>query len=413
MEKRQYKEKITKYLSFIIEIGILIYMFLIFFDKGTGLRNMGIYSALFAWIILVIFYKKFKISFDIVTVTFLTLIASIVLSSIFSIKPSISFSYFEKDIIKTIAIFIIIGTFFNYEKLMRLAKFFGISGVIILILGLIGFISNPEKIYTSNNIFLSVNRNEYAFFVSVYIPFFIILLIRSNNLYENLFWGFLLVWGLIAELLTGSRTSTIGTFFSLIVFFVFLLRDKNYLNKTKKIAFMLIIVLLISGIIVFSSTSKLEAIKSHWLATSEQIKTFNLRTTCFWQPAIDSIKEKPLLGWGYGGKIARESEPFEKTTGICLQYKGGFHNTYISILFHQGLLGIVTFLFLLLFTLLILYKTIQTKNKDRKILAIGLFSIIIGCFIVTSIALSIPINRIAPFIGMSLAVYKYNEDSNN
>jgi len=32
---------------------------------------------------------------------------------------------------------------------------------------------------------------------------------------------------------------------------------------------------------------------------------------------------------------------------------------------------------------------------------------------VTSMALSIPINRIAPFIGISLAVYKDNEDSNN
>jgi O-antigen ligase len=413
MGEKDYKEKIKKYLSLVIEIGILLYMFFMFFDKGTGLRNLGIYSALFAWAILVIFYKKNNISFDIVTIAFLTLIASILLSSIFSIKPAISFSYFEKDIIKPIAVCIIIGTFFNEEKLIHLAKFFGISGLIILILGLIGFISNPEKIYTSNNILLSVNRNEYAFFISVYIPFFIILLIRSNNLYENLFWGFLLVWGLIAELLTGSRTSTIGTFFSLIAFFVFLLRDKNYLNITKKIAFMLMIVFLISGIIIFSSTSKLDSIKSHWLATSKEIKTFNLRTTCFWKPAIDSIKEKPLLGWGYGGKIARESEPFEKTTGICSQYKGGFHNTYISILFHQGFLGILTFLFLLISTLLILYKTIQTKNKDRKILAIGLFSIIIGCFVVTSMALSIPINRIAPFIGISLAVYKDNEDSNN
>ena len=413
MEEFNHKEKIAKYLSFIIQIGILIYMFLMFFDKGTGLRNIGIYSALFAWLILVIFYKKIKISFDIVTVAFLTFIASIVLSSIFSIKPSISFSYFERDIIKTIATFLIISTFFNDKKLLFLAKFFGISGLIILIFGLIGFISNPEKIYTSNNIFVSVNRNEYAFFISVYIPFFIIFLIRSKNLYENLFWGFLLAWGLTAVLLTGSRTSTIGTFSSLIVFFVFLIRDKNYYNKTKKIAFMLMIVFLISGIIIFSSTSKFNSIKNHWLATSEQIKTFNLRTTCFWKPAIESIKEKPIFGWGYGGKIAREYEPFEKTTGICLQYKGGFHNTYISILFHQGLFGIVTFLFVLLSTLLILYKTIQTKNKDRKILAIGLFSLIIGCFIVTSIALSIPINRIAPFIGMALAVYKDNENSNN
>jgi len=388
-------------------------MFFIFFDKGTGLRNIGIYSAIFAWIILVIFYKKIKISFDIVTVAFLTLIASILLSSIFSIKPSISFSYFEKDIIKTLAIFIIIETFFNEEKLIRLAKFFGISGVIILILGLIGFISNPEKIYTSNNILLSVNRNEYAFFISVYIPFFIIFLMRGNNFYENLFWGFLLIWGLIAELLTGSRTSTIGTFFSLSVFFLFLIKDKNHHKKTKKIVIILVIFLLVSGTIIFSSASKLEPIKSHWLATSKEIKTFNLRTTCFWQPAIDSIKEKPILGWGYGGKIACEDEPFEKTTGICKQYKGGFHNTYISILFHQGLLGIVTFLFLMLSTLLILYKTMKTKNKDRKILAVVFFSLILGCFIVTSIALSIPINRMAPFIGMSLALYKNNEDSDN
>lgn len=415
MFEKKYKDKITNYLSIITEFGICLYLFFLFFDKGQTFRDIGLYSSLFSFISLALISRKIKISFNIIDYAFFSFVFSIILSIFFSIEPSASITYFGKDVIKTSAVFFIIAKFFDGERLIRLIKVFCISGALILILGLQGFINDPNKIYSSNNIFLSVNRNEYAFFVSIYIPFLFMLTVKNIKIYKNFIWHVLFLWALCAGILTGSRASSAGILTSLITFILMLSFDKKYHNIAKKILLYFVILILVLSIVVFFTNSGLESIKSHWLSTPEQIKTFNLRTTCFWIPAMDAIKQRPVTGWGYGGKIARDPRPFVNTKGICLQYKGGLHNTFISILFHQGLIGFISFIFLLFSSLLMLIRTAKNKQEEKKLLAISLLSLIIGCFIVTSLALSVPVSRIAPFMGMVSALIgeSKNEDSNN
>jgi O-antigen ligase len=136
------------------------------------------------------------------------------------------------------------------------------------------------------------------------------------------------------------------------------------------------------------------------------LKTLNQRTHLFWKPALEAAKKRPLFGWGYGNKIYRDQRPFENGEKPNWALRGGLHSTFISILFHQGIVGLLSYLFLLLSTSFILIKIIRNETDEKKLLAIALLSIIVGSAFVNSFLLSIPLRRFAPILGMSSALFK-------
>lgn len=387
-----------RYLLYITEYGIYLYVFLLFFDKGEGLRTLGLYGALIAWICL-FFLKRITFSLDIITIGFLAFVISTLLSSFFSIEPLYSLQSLKRDILKAIIIFLIISTIFDIKMLFRLSKIICFAGLINLAFGLHSFLLGRTEFYTSENIFLSLDKNEFGFFISVFCPFFIIFFVNSKNHLWKTIWGLSTIWAIVGVLLSASRGSIAGIFSSIIIWCLSFFK-RQYFKKLS--IFILIFIIFI--IISFSLFPK--TIKEKLLSLPEDIKTFSLRTNYFWEPAIESVKKRPLFGWGYGNKIYRDHRPFEDIEKPNWELRGGLHSTFIGILFHQGIIGLLSYSFLFFFTILILIKIIKSKSHDKKVLALSFLSIIIGAGIINSFVLSVPFRRIAPILGMSSALFK-------
>jgi len=393
------KDRLERYLSLIAEFGIYLYVFLLLFDRGEGLRTIGLYGALTACLTLTFFRKRIKVSIDIITGFFLIFIASAILSAFFSIEPMYSLSALMNDALPATVAFLILSIYFNDRMILRLNKVICFSGLIILIFGLHRFLSGRAHIYTSRNIFLSVNKNEYGFFMGFFLPFFLMFLVKSNKGWKRRLWGLSSIWGIFATIFSASRAAIGNNLAVMGIWAVFRLKRKH-LKK------LIIAIIIIALIIIVSFNFWPKPIKRPILTMPEELWTLHLRTNLFWEPALEAVKKRPFFGWGYGKKIYRDERPFENIEKPNWEVKGGLHSTFITILFHQGTFGFLSYTFLLLSTAFILFKMAKEERDERKIIAIALLSVIVGSFFVNSIFISVPLKRLAPILGMSSALFK-------
>ncbi len=189
------------------------------------------------------------------------------------------------------------------------------------------------------------------------------------------------------------------------VFILFVFKRKHL--KTMVIFTLIFVLFVISSlVIIFSFNLWPKSVRYHLLSTSEELTTFHQRIERWWKPALDAAQKKPLFGWGYGNKIYRDQRPFEHGEKPYWDLKGGLHSTFIDVLFHQGIVGLLSYLFLLFSTSFILIKIIRSETDEKKFLALALLSIIVGSFIVNSLVLDVPLRRLAPILGMSSALFK-------
>jgi O-antigen ligase len=400
------KSQLVQYLSYVTEYGIYLYVFLLFFDRGEGLRTLGLYGALSAWIAL-FFLKKINLSSDVITSGFFVFVIVTIFSSFFSIEPVYSLQSLKRDIFKAAITFLIVSTYFDTRMILRLCKVNCISGIIILVFGLHSLLLGRTSYYTSENIFLSLDKNEFGFFVGLFFPFFILFFVKGKMGLEKGIWGLSAIWGILGTLLSASR-GAIGSIFVAILIWVIFLFKKQHLKTALRVSMLFVL------LVIFSFSLWPGLIREHLLSFPKDISTFSMRTVYFWKPAMESVKKRPLLGWGYGSKLYRDLRPFEGVEKPNWELRGGLHSTFITILFHQGIAGLLSYLFLLFSTSFILFKIVKNATNEKKLLAIAFLSIIIGSFFVNCFVISVPLKRLAPVLGMSSALFnkwsKYEND---
>jgi O-antigen ligase len=392
------KYKFEHYLSLITEYGTYLYVFLLFFDRGEGLRTLGLYGALSAWTAL-FFLKKINLSYDVITSGFFAFVVITILSSFFSIEPVYSLKSLKSDILKAAITFLIISTYFDTRMILSLCKVMCISGIIILLFGLHSLLLSRTSYYTSRNIFLSIDKNKFGLFIGLFSPFFILFLIKGKTWVEKGIWGLSAIWAICGTLLSASRGAIINIFTAIMVWAIFLLKRKHL----KKVLMVILIVILL---ITVSFNFWPELVKRQFLSMPTELRSFHERTYFFWEPAIESVKKRPIFGWGYGNKIYRDKRPFEGVKKPNWKLTGGLHSTFISILFHEGIVSLLSYLFLLFSSMFFLINFIRNDTDDKRLLALSLLSIVIGSFIINSLVLSVPVRRLAPILGMSAALLK-------
>jgi O-antigen ligase len=402
---QKWKNHLVCAFSLVTEYGIYLYIFLLFFDKGEGLRTLGLYGALTAWLALFLL-KKITLSFDVITLCFFTFVITTILSSFFSIEPLYSLQSLKRDILKSAITFLIISTYFDTKMLLHLCKVICVSGIIILAFGLHSLLLGRTSYYTSENIFLSLDKNEFGFFVGIFCPFFILFFIRSKKRVERVIWGLSTFWAICGTLLSASRGAIINIFAAICVWAMFLLKREHL----KKVLMVILIVVLLTTV---SFNFWPELVKRQFLSMPKELWSFHERTYFFWKPAIEAVKKRPLFGWGYGNKIYRDQRPFENGEKPNWTKTGGLHSTFINILFHQGIVGLSSYLFLLFSSIFFLINFVRNETDDKRLLALSLLTILIGSFIINSLVLSVPFRRLAPILGMSAGLLKYRSKNLN
>ena len=108
----------------------------------------------------------------------------------------------------------------------------------------------------------------------------------------------------------------------------------------------------------------------------------NLPRSHIWQANIEMIKERPLLGWGYGN-YRKFRDPFYERHPQA-DHTGHAHNTFLQVGVDIGLLGLAAFLFFF-WSLLRLgwetYQCIPPGDEPFRSMILGAFLSIIGFLI--------------------------------
>ena len=138
---------------------------------------------------------------------------------------------------------------------------------------------------------------------------------------------------------------------------------------------------------------------------------FNARTE-IWGAGFEAFLERPLFGWGYGERFFHMEEPFEGTSYEAPEK--GQHNQYLTVLFHQGIVGFIPYLAIIVMTILTFWKEALKSEGIKSYVLIACVSVFFGNYVLHSIFESIfRLSHIAFVLGLGLAAKGIREHSHS
>lgn len=238
--------------------------------------------------------------------------------------------------------------------------------------------NNYARVYLYNGIFMQLA-------VAI---IFIKLFNKEKNIFGILKLAILLI-GIYVSNTRGFWLGTIGVVF--LSFAYYLWRVKKYKLTIKNVLIAIIPLILVAIILPKTIVSvspeqnlpqssgsikdRVESITDFENDESNKVRAIQLRFL------VDKIKEKPVLGWGFGSHIY-EYPQYMQDNGLQPVSSSSFELYYVELLFKTGVIGVLIFFGYLIYNfvklLIILFKK-GLKQKDEQMLVgwtIGTMSIL-------------------------------------
>ena len=224
-----------------------------------------------------------------------------------------------------------------------------------------------------NLLFISYGHNHFSALLLLLIPLFFLQFIEKQNNFN-----FVLI--ILSYLLVALSFARVVVFLSILEFFVlFLISRRNFASlksKHKKrlllMIFILLILLLVMLIFSFSSLNLFCNTEMDLLC-----KDFsNEGRHSYWANAVSIFKDNFFLGTGLNTYVL-ESKKYLHFGDSITSYA---HNEFLQIFADLGVLGGISFLFLVLSMFMIALKSIK-KNKNKKYLFVALIFISINVLV--------------------------------
>ena len=205
-----------------------------------------------------------------------------------------------------------------------------------------------------------------------------------------------LVLGSIALLLTFSRGAWLAGVVASIVIAVYYLkqRQKPFFHISKKtiVTTSIAVVILLLGLLSFN-----QQFTSLWQTkvASSQSLTYRLH---IWGVGLESIKEKPLLGWGLENFKIAFDQNFRQPTETKLipfgeTHADRAHNEYIDMATAGGAMVLIVYLLLMLGALVIGIKKLPSlKDSESRLLTIGFIGSLLAYLIFAITAFHLIVN---------------------
>jgi O-antigen ligase len=379
-----------------IEYGIYIYLIIMFLNKGESIKNIALYGAFALWLISGK-WKDRDFYRSPVTILFGGYLFSVLLSVVFSIDPEYSLISLKYDILKAVVLFPVLATSFSTEqRLRRLSISLSISATIMIAIGFYSYLTQDISFLKPNTELMHAWHNRFARYLCLTTPFAMVLLLTSKNKINMVGLFSLIIFGSLAVILSTSRGGMFALVLIVTVWILFVYK-KGVFNFRK-----IILISLIAFITMFFiGLSTSPALKTR-LGGMESV---NLRLDT-WNKAPESIKQRPILGWGYGKGIFHREEPYLKTTDKSLP-KTGPENTFIQVLFHQGLVGLGVYISLILTAIVVFFRSaLRTENSLRSYVLITACGIIVGNHIGHSLVAAEIFRGLAIILAIGIAAEK-------
>ena len=331
----------------------------------------------------------------------------------FSFQPWYSFFALNARVFSGFSMFIsIYAVTRTWENANRMVIFFIMLLVLVVSAGYLTYFtdyasktpilfSSPDHLSPNINkglISMRMHHNIFAWTVNLLLTFSVayLALIRKEKKVVRLIIALVIILSIVAVLLSLSRGGWFSLMLIALLWIVFFSTRKFALYKSIFVFFFFVIVLFLA---LWVSSP---AFKNRIIQTPQALETVQERTQ-IWKRTINAIKESPLAGWGYGNKISWDGQPvmMNKETEKELISKLGphEHNIILHVFFHQGLVGLLFFLWFMITGFLTVIRALKSCNERLKLFYFAVFSAFVGVFMIHGLIEVIPFVLICLIMG--------------
>ena len=305
-----------------------------------------------------------------------------IISTIYSIDPHTSFfGYYSRlnggllSLICYIILYLILSVYINHDFKKQIINFSLLSGLLVSIYAIaqhFGIDKNWWVQDVQSRVFSTFGQpNWLAAYLCILIPFSIYQFLNSSRLIHKSYFLLLISSFYLSLLFTKSKSGIIACLISLAFYFIFNLIKTKKINKLLILSYSLLIIftLLINNPIkdlIFHpkleiGNSTLEINNKLNITSSGNIRKI------VWTGAINLWKKFPIFGTGvetfaYSYYWTRPVEHNLTSEWDYLYNKA--HNEYINYLATTGIVGFMTYLFLIIFVIYTLIKNCKLKTEN-------------------------------------------------
>ncbi|MCB2342084.1 O-antigen ligase family protein [Clostridium estertheticum] len=351
--------------------------------KGIPVSDILLGIVIFVYLIKIIIEKAARERFiygirdlfsSTLSICILILLGIMLLSTLYALEKTLALKESAR-FLAYLFIFFVIKYEFNTKKLVKnLLKCYIFTAGLLSIFGIIQHFTTiglDKKFvehypgYTVVRIATTMfNPNAYAAFLILIIFPVVMLTIYEKNKKNKGMYGIISVLLFVNIIMTYSRNAQVGVCIGAVVLCVIY-------------SYKLIIAFGGIGILTLFMPSVLDRVQA--LTNDSQ----NESRIKLWKTAIMMIKDHPILGVGNGNYISRYNEYVSKYKGLSYNAYKRYpaHNSYLKVESELGIVGIVSFLAVLV-TSLIRVKKLFTITNDKFIKAfyMGAFASMIAFF---------------------------------
>lgn len=381
----------------VLEAGIYLSVASMLLAKGEGVTDIFIFGSLVLWLFAPRYRWEFLNMKGAVPALFFITIGVISLSVIFSIDPQYSFREMMKEPLKAAVFLPLVATVMADEaRLKRLLVVMAGAAAIVVLIAFYTYISQGER--ASPNTFLfHAQPNRFSKHLNIFLSFIVVLYFIWKGIGARVTLTLFLLGSVLAILLSGSRGGFGSALVIASVWGIYLWR-KEGLSIIAMLSAATIIIISI-GMLSWSSPyvrNKIDTFPEH-------VRTMTGRTS-FWESAFYAFKERPVFGWGYGKKIFNMEEPYKKSGSKIPPLHP--HNTFVKILFHQGIVGFIPYILLLILSVIYFWRDSLKSSGIKSHVSCACVAAIVGIFFLQSMLEILRLHYLAMILGIGLASAK-------
>ena len=259
----------------------------------------------------------------------------------FAIDPSYSFAEWRKTVLQICMFYLVVNVLTTKQQVRQILLAF-ISGVALLsVIGILDYVVKGDSLFdkSSHADSLTSAGQWFSSYLVMGAPFLWLFFLESQGKPTKWLIGSCLLLLIVALFLSHTRGAWVAFIVQLMV--LWLIRVRNQWLKW-------------GGIIVACGAMLLggQWFKENQVTTIPfaSLDSMNIRLD-IWQIALDQIRDKPFLGYGYGNQTFQKTNE-EMADGSRKASSGmHLHNVFISMVYEIGLIGFVLFLLLFFFIL--------------------------------------------------------------
>lgn len=354
------------WLDLFIEGGILLFIllfpiksFIVPTSAISILKWMALYIPLMLWLLKMLVRRDFSLVRTPIDRPLFLYAVVIVASVLYSIDRMETVSGIRGSFIKAAVLYLVIlNNFQTIQKTRRLAAAFAASFLITIGIGFYNYQLGEYNVAGGITAFANEHHNIMGKILGGSFPF---LLLTFSMAKKQIWKGatfLLIILGLFGIFMTLSRATWAGAVVAFLLW---------GMHQNRKLTFSALVLFLFS-LFTFGP----DPVAERFARLETQINTMSGRTP-IWEVAVKQIKERPLLGYGYGLNIftkvyeeGRADPPEDEPT---VQHE---HNLFLSLLIQTGLIGTLLFLWIFIGTLVLIIRAIYSMAAgwDREILII-------------------------------------------